>query len=63
MTSNGTIRWHPWRQTLVIPSLLKRDRTRRIDRLIDYFGEPVSRAASAVPTLPRYMPWRRTADG
>ena len=39
MTPSGMMQRYWWRRALVMRSLLGRDRPRRIDRLIDYFGE------------------------
>ena len=53
MTPNGPMERIPWRRTLAMLMLVvKRDRARRIDQVIDYFGEPKWRGAQAALRLP-----------
>jgi len=61
MTPNGMMQRYWWRRALVMRSLLKRDRARQIDRLIDYFGDAVWRESAAAFRPPRYLPWRKTS--
>jgi len=61
MTPSGMMQRYWWRRALVMRSLLGRDRPRRIDRLIDYFGETLWREHAVAFRPPRYVPWRKTS--
>jgi hypothetical protein len=61
MTANGTVRGDADRSRPpggTRTSLIRADRARSIDRVIDYFGGADSRRAPASPVNPSTAPWR-----
>ena len=47
-----------WRPLVRPASLIRPDRVRRIDRIIDYFGGAHRRTAPLAPSHPRFLPGR-----